>query len=283
MSAATRSATPRRAAWSLAALVAALLALASAAWADEPMDTSWDGPTLNLSWKGTIYDTYSDTFVGDPVSIPGDESWRTLNIRNTATCTGFVSVEAYNVLAEVPPDTVNEILPEIIELAWDIEGTFDAKTFAEIIDAGGTFHLSTFALGQGDVKPVSIGYRFPIDETRGRNLGFPSTGLSFDVKITIQGDPDSCSELTSTSPPPPSFTPTPTPNETDGTATPTVPKTPHTTAGSGAPHSAGASPGPPGGRPVGPNLAATGAAIVGVLIVAGGLVAIGSATRRRRD
>ncbi|MCL2788605.1 MAG: hypothetical protein FWD59_08995 [Micrococcales bacterium] len=130
--------------------------------------------------------------MGGPVSIPGDESWRTLHVVNSSDCAGLVTVEAYDVLAEVPPDSVNDILPEIIELVWHIDGIGGAQTFADIISSGGTRQLASFILPRGQDKQVSIGYQFPWKETRGRNMGFPSTGLTFNMRITAEGDARSC-------------------------------------------------------------------------------------------
>ncbi|MCL2788602.1 MAG: hypothetical protein FWD59_08980 [Micrococcales bacterium] len=279
-------------AWALLAfaLVAATVAAGGAAAladagtpTDYPgaLETSWDGPTVTLAWNGTPYETFSDTVIGEPVSIPGDESWRTLNVKNTADCAGFVTVEAFNVLAHMPETTVNDTLPRIIELTWSIEGTTGARTFADIMDDGGTLVLGEFALPLGVTKPVTVGYRFPIDSTEGRNFGFPSTGLTFDVRISIQGDSSLCNlnPNTSTSGPPPS--PTQSPEQTKGSQAPLKTGDP---TGSQDPRAHETSPSATQGwRPGGGALASTGAAIVGVCGVALAMLLLGVLLRRRRE
>jgi len=241
----------------LAAAVA--VPIGAGAWAAEPvtpmpdaLQTYWDGPTLNLNWLGGIYNTYSGTFVGTPISVPGDQAWRTLKVKNAGPCTGIVTVEALNVQANFPLDTVNAVLPEIIDLGWDVNGTKGVATWAQLIAAGGSRTLGTFSLPQGAEAPLGMGYRFPYDETRGRNLGWPSTELTFDVTITITGD-TACIPYSGSATPPP-----------------------NTGKGSQSPNRSSLSPDKPGMHPH------TGTMILGVMFLAGSLLLLGALLRRRR-
>src|SRR5690606_4627291 len=50
----------------------------------------WTGPTLNLAWDGSTYETVTRSFVGRPVTVPGDRVQRTLAVRNSGPSDGVL-------------------------------------------------------------------------------------------------------------------------------------------------------------------------------------------------
>jgi MYXO-CTERM domain-containing protein len=234
------------------------------------LDTYWDGPTLNWDAFANSYATYSGTFVGYPISVPGDAAWRTLRLHNQGSCVGTVTVTVFNVMANYPPGTVNSELPEIIYIGLDAGGQQVKTTFASVIAQGGERQLAEFAIRENQDMPLTIGYEFPYEETRGRNHGWPSTALTFDVRVDLVTD-ITCRAT-------PSVPPLATSASPSGSASRSASSTPRQTF---SPLNTSAAPQPnpssPGGRH--PD---TGAQIRNVAIWAAALILLGLIAWRRR-
>ncbi|MDR1791633.1 MAG: hypothetical protein LBR20_08320 [Propionibacteriaceae bacterium] len=209
----------------VAAIVLATMPAAVAHADDDHLSSYWDGPTYNLSWDGSTYPTVSDTFLGNPVVVPGDDVHRTLKVRNNTdgTCDhALVSVDLFDERQDEPEGSVNHELADLVYLYWDIEGAKGELKFRDAISAGDT-RLTTFSLAPGQVGSIKLGYRFPKAATGGQSHGKPSVIESFKVRISATGD---CNPGTGGDPDPdptPSQTSTPTPKPSPsptGTATP---------------------------------------------------------------
>ena len=177
----------------LAAVVLALsvfCGLPASAHADE-IPIQWDGPTLNLAWDAGSYATSSGSIVGNVVAVPGDRAERTAVIQNGGPSPARVTVQISNVTTTNAPDTANGDLESLIHLFWNINGNRQDVTWRdarEAADPNGVSYWVSFYLGQGEKFPLTAGYYFPASATAGKNEGAPSSILSFEVHILMQGD-----------------------------------------------------------------------------------------------
>jgi hypothetical protein len=153
----------------------------------DALQTYWDGPTLNLNWEGQVYTTVSGTFVGTPVAVPGDQTRRTLNVRNDGPCPANLTVEVVEAVTTVPEGSVNREAEDLVHLRWDVNGTVGGDVFSAIVGSQPRT-LATVPVARAGIVPVAIGYEFPIEATTGKNLGRPSTVLSFEVRLVLRGE-----------------------------------------------------------------------------------------------
>ena len=159
--------------------------------AAEMIPIQWDGPTINLAWDGTTYATASGSIVGNVVAVPGDQAERTAIVQNGGPSPACVTVQILNVTATNAPDTANGDLETLIHLFWDINGNVGDHTWHELhqmADPNGVSYTVSFHLSQGEKFRLTAGYYFPSTATAGQNKGAPSSVLSFDVRIFMQGD-----------------------------------------------------------------------------------------------
>jgi len=179
-----------------AGLAAAVLALSvfwgmpASAHADE-IPIQWDGPTINLAWDAGSYATSSGSIVGDVVVVPGDRAQRTAIVQNGGPSPACVTVQISNVTTTNAPDTVNGDLESLIHLFWNINGNRQDVTWREAreaADPNGVSYSVSFHLSQGEKFALTAGYYFPASATTGKNEGSPSSVLSFDIRILMQGD-----------------------------------------------------------------------------------------------
>jgi hypothetical protein len=204
---------------SLAALAIVVVSIAGAAVpfahgashgpaTDDSIDY-WDGPTYNLTWSGQQREVISDSFLADPVVVPGDDIHRTLRIHNSgqgACDDADITVRVIDVDQAVPAGAVNSELEDLVELYWTADGKSGKISFAKAREKG-EFQLARFTLPRGQDSAVEVGYRFPESATGGRSLGQDSVIESFRVNITAR-------DVCATDEPEP--TPTPDPNDPFG-------------------------------------------------------------------
>jgi hypothetical protein len=225
------------------------------------LGTNWDGATLNLNWKGQTYETAEGSFVGTPLTVPGDQAVRTLKVKNNGPSAGTLTVKIINATVtdpQTPTPDVNTDLQNLINVMWNADGQSGAKVFKDLAAApNGTTQILQEPIAQGATIPVKIGYEFPYDATTGKNLGAPSEILKFDVLLYIQGN-------------------TPTPNKTPVIPGPKPSNNLRTyTPSPSASHSAT----PKSGGP----LAHTGAiGLVGAAVLAVVFIVLGVGLKRRR-
>jgi LPXTG-motif cell wall-anchored protein len=302
---------PRRTAATITAGLLTIVGLGSlsagAAPTPSPTDaltTLWDQPTaLSLDWRGRARAIIVGDFVGEPISVPGDQTWRTLRIRNDGPCDGNLTIDLDDVKAHVPAGAVNTELPDLINLGWNVDGVRTITTFSTIIAAGGSERIASRPLARTAEIPLTLGYEFPYDETRGRNWGLPSTELTFAVRITLRGD-ETC---VTPSPDDSSLHPSPSGSgpSSSGTAatSPSLAPPPRVSTSGPSSTASGVSIVPPprstSVRPVAPPtsppvsgmattrpgpgaLPETGTIVGSIAVVAAALVLLGLAARRRR-
>jgi len=159
--------------------------------ADTGIPIQWDSPTISLAWDGDSYTTISGSIVGEAVSVPGDRAERTAVVQNAGPSPACVTVQIFNVTTTNSPDTVNDDLETLIHLFWDINGNRSDQTWREAreaADPNGVSYTVSFHLSQGEKFRLTAGFYFPDSATTGKNEGVPSSVLSFDVRILMQGD-----------------------------------------------------------------------------------------------
>ncbi|WP_453983865.1 LPXTG cell wall anchor domain-containing protein [Brevibacterium casei] len=163
----------------LAALtIAGLLALGTGTAAEAaPTDTA-----IQMSWDGSAYsDTTTETFVGFPVTVPGDSTSRTLTVRNDGPTDGTLTVSIVDVdllTADIPDEFYDDL-----RIDWK-RGSSSIKDLA----AAGTTRIMEIPLAKGETTPVTIGYDFPIEATSGNKSNVGARQGSFDVLLELGGD-----------------------------------------------------------------------------------------------
>jgi len=191
---------------------------------------------ISLSWDGTTYTSVtSESFLGAPVTVPGDSASRTVLVRNDGPTAGVLRASIVNVgrLDPDAPDVHHE--PEHRDpdgsgaptgdpyLGAGDQGNFyddlvvrwpgGSATFTEL-DAAGTTEVLEVELAKGEEVPLTLSYELPVDATSGNKANVEPRLATFDVVFEIGGD----------LPPGPTPTPTPTPTPPN----PSPPSTPST-------------------------------------------------------
>ncbi len=164
--------------------IAGLLAFGTATAAEAaPTDTA-----IQMSWDGSSYsDTTTETFVGFPVTVPGDSTSRTLTVRNDGPTDGTLTVSIVDVdllTADIPDEFYDDL-----RIDWK-RGSSSIKDLA----AAGTTRIMEIPLAKGETTPVTIGYDFPVEATSGNKSNVGARQGSFDVLLELGGDatdPDS--------------------------------------------------------------------------------------------
>jgi hypothetical protein len=240
---------------------------------DRALETEWQGDTMNVAWYGAPeYATFPiDSFHHDLVAVPGDWVHRKLAVRNNGPCPGTLTVELVDPATAVAPDTVNHDDVSVTEgrlgfdgmseLHWSIGSEVGSESFADLTDGQ---DLATVKVGKDAVIDVEMAYSFPYDETEGKNLGFTSQALGWNIGLKLRGD--YCDSEFSQPAPTPSSSATPVPSGSG--ALPAGP-----TSASGSPQASGSL------RFTGTN--ALFAAAAAAFLIAAGLTAVLGGRRRR--
>jgi len=237
-----------------AGLALAVVAPLAPAWADDELGVRWDGPTVSLAWDGTRQTTTTTSFVGVPVTVPGDEARRTVVVRNDGPSAGTLTAWIVDVELDAPAGSATTFFDDV-RLRWEGgEGTLRA------LAAAGRTPIATRELAPGETTRLTVGYAFDAAATSGNATDEGRLEASFDVLLRLGGDAGA---------------PTPGPSPSGDGSAPTAGPTP-------AP---GATPTPGPGRV--PPLALTGADVLSVGTWAvgcatGGILLLLVARRRRR-
>lgn len=278
-----------------AAIVGTLLASPAAA-----APTESPAGVISLSWNGTDFTSViGGSFVGVPVSVPGDTATRTLTVRNDGPSDGVLKASIVNVkildpeATDAKGDEDQGNFYDDLRLNWNGGGS-NFTTLAQSTETD----IQSIRLARGAVTPITIGYEFPVDATSGNKANVAPREASFDVRLTISGDTQPTLPGTIEPTPPPTEgtgspepTPTlpgtiePTPPPTDGNGSPeptptlsgTIEPTPTPTEGT-------ATPIPTTTEPGNPPLVNTGANTLGAVALGLGLLGLGTfaAARARR-
>ncbi|WP_120003240.1 LPXTG cell wall anchor domain-containing protein [Nesterenkonia muleiensis] len=207
-------------------LTASLLGAAMAAASASP---AYDD-SIQLSWDGSTYAaTTTESFVGTPVAVPGDQATRTLVVRNDGPTEGVLHAVITNVELLDPDSEDVHYNPN--HQAPDESGYYSGaghqgdfyddltvswstgEASMTHLDASETTEILTTDLAPGEETEVSIGYEFPIEATSGNTANVDPRSASFDVILTLGGEIPEEPEPTPTEPEEPT-TPTAPPPET---------------------------------------------------------------------
>ncbi|MDR0432997.1 MAG: hypothetical protein LBH48_06795, partial [Bifidobacteriaceae bacterium] len=152
--------------------------------ATDGLSTHWDGPAIAFDWQGKAQTIATGTFVGERLVSPGDEVYRTVLVRNEGPSDAKLLVAISNPSIQ---GVDGPILADILTLTWAVDGTPGEANFAEMV-AKNTLDLGSAPVGRCEEVPVTVGYKIPIEETRG--AGSSGATVTFDVRLTMQGDAD---------------------------------------------------------------------------------------------
>ncbi|GEL96286.1 hypothetical protein CCO02nite_29440 [Cellulomonas composti] len=256
-----------------AAVAGALVVLPAAgpALADDELHTHWDGRTVVLAWDGTEYTTLTTSFVGVPVTVPGDRVHRTLVARNDGPTTAVLTGWVVDVDLEQPAGSSTTFFDDV-HVTWDT-ASGEADASLRTLSGVDRTRIAQVELDPGESTALVVGYAFDIEATSGNRSQDGELQASFDVQLRL-----SEGELTP---------PTPTPTPTDPTPTPTDPTPTPSPTDPGPPVPSPTDGGTDGDDGDGGDLAHTGAEVLqaGGLAagtLAGGILLLLAARRRRR-
>jgi hypothetical protein len=170
--------------------------------------------TVSLSWDGSEYAaSTTESFLGVPVSVPGDTAARTLTVRNDGPRQGVLTAEIVNVELLDPgaPDEHHNPDHEDpdgsgapsgdpyagagdqgdfyddVTVRWETDDGAGSAAFSDL-DADGDRQIGQVVLGRGRTTEVTISYEFPYDATSGNRANVAPRQASFDVLLTIRGE-----------------------------------------------------------------------------------------------
>ncbi|MHA3685072.1 hypothetical protein ACXR2W_12550 [Leucobacter sp. HY1908] len=181
---------------------------------------------LQLSWDGKTYtSTTTASFLGSPVTVPGDTAERTLYVRNSGPTAATFTADIVNVKLRTPealdvhhnesheaPDTsglytgagAQGDFYDDLTIGW-----ITGKASMTSLDAAGTTQIMAGPIAVGEVVPITLSYDFPAAATSGNKANVDPRLAEFDVRITLQGDEEG------ETPPPPEKPPVTTPPKVD--------------------------------------------------------------------
>ncbi|WP_157732566.1 hypothetical protein [Cellulomonas sp. PSBB021] len=241
-----------------AGLTLAVTAPAAAAVADDELGVGWVGPTVSLAWDGTTQSTATTSFVGVPVSVPGDQARRTLVVRNDGPSAGRLTAWLVDVDLDEPAGSTTTFFDDV-RLRWD----GGERSLRALADAGRT-RIASRVLAPGESTRLTVGYVFDVAATSGNGTREGRLEASFDVLLHL-------ADVAVAPTPDPTVEPTPLPGPSQDGIAPTPAPSPAATPG-------------PGRTPL---LARTGADVLflgtwAVACATGGILLLLVARRRRR-
>jgi len=181
------STTRARRAATTAALTLALSGLGAAAHADAFFDEA-----VHLSWDGRTYSGVTvESFLGTPVTVPGDSTSRTLLVRNDGPTAGVLraSIVDVELLDPHAPDTHHATGEDLGSFYDDLVvgwGTGSAS-FADLGAEGVTTILEQ-DLAKGEELAITLSYALPAEARSGNRANVGEREASFDVLLEIGGD-----------------------------------------------------------------------------------------------
>src|SRR5699024_8263843 len=230
----TRFLHPARAGAAAAALATGLLGLlagpaaaAPTTAATSPAAAADHSEAVQLSWDGSSYAaTTTESFLGTPVTVPGDNATRTLLVRNDGPTDGTLRATIIDVQLLDPdaPDVHHN--PE--HVAPDDSGLYtgagDQGSFYADLRVGwgsgsasmtqlagnGQTQILQVPLARGEQVPITLDYVLPLAATSGNQANVAERLASFDVLLQLGGDLPTV-EREQEPAPDPSVAPTPDP------------------------------------------------------------------------
>lgn len=153
-------------------------ATASAQTHEEAIQMSWDG-------RGLAEET-RESFLGAPITVPGDRAERTLLVRNDGPSAGVLRAAITEVdLLGSGSAADGRGFYDDLTVHWDAgQGSVSELSMAEL-HANDTTHIFQTNLEQDATAELTIGYDFPLEATSGnRSEAGPRSG-SFEVLLTL--------------------------------------------------------------------------------------------------
>jgi len=193
--------------FSFATMTAAILGaviVAMAAPANGAPDDDYTR-SIQMSWDGSSYaETTLESFLGSPVSVPGDSATRQLLVRNDGPTDATLRATIVNVELLDPgvPDVhhnPNHVAPDTsgkykgagdqgkyyddLMIGWD----GGSASMSRLNDNGDT-QILKIPLKQGESVPISLDYDFPITATSGNKANVAPRLAKFDVLLELGGE-----------------------------------------------------------------------------------------------
>ena len=189
------------------ALAASSLAAAAPALADG-LDHEWASDSVHLAWDGSTYAVATTSFLGAPVTVPGDRASRTLEVTNGGPTAGLL--EAWIVDVELTGDLGS---PFFDELTVDWRATPGGHASVRELAAEGRTRVVRTELDPGESTLLRSATSCPPRRPRGTG---PSTERS------VRASTSSCASRASRRTARPTTAP---PTTVPGTRTPRCPRT----------------------------------------------------------
>jgi len=194
---------------SLKSLAIAVLSAAVAAALATPANAAPDHGdytrSIQMSWDGTKYaDTTVESFLGSPVTVPGDTATRKLLVRNDGPTDATLRATIVNVNLKDPdaPDVHHNPTHVAPNSSGNYRGAGDQGNFYDDLmidwddgrasmtqlDDNGDTRILEIGLKQGEAVPITLGYDFPITSTSGNQANVAPRLAAFDVLLELGGE-----------------------------------------------------------------------------------------------
>lgn len=193
----------------LAAVAASVIP--TAALADGQYDgslvTDWTTKTIVLNADGKTVDTDTVSFVGTPVSVPGDRALRTVKVTNNGPTAGVLKVyitdATVKASTDANPQSINEAAQSgstsadgtasdpfygHLNVGWVVGDNSGSKTIAELAKTTDKQEIGDVILAKGESTNVTINYDIPSSTRAGNSVSAGDQEAAFNVVLTISGD-----------------------------------------------------------------------------------------------
>lgn len=143
--------------------------------------------TIGLAWDGTTPVTASTSFLGLPVTVPGDRAGRTLTVRNDGTTPAVLRAWVRDVRLQAPAQGSDDTFYDDLTLRWDGGGVRGAGAFRTLADDGATL-VAVTRLAPGGRTDLELTYELPTDAESGNASRVGGRSASFVVHVHLEGD-----------------------------------------------------------------------------------------------
>ncbi|MGO1849678.1 hypothetical protein [Microbacterium sp.] len=155
--------------------LAALTASPAAAAPDEAIGLSWDGESFAAQT--------TESFLGMPVTVPGDRAERTLTVRNDGPSAGTFTATITDVeLLETAGGTPDTFYDDVT-IEWP-----DGSASLADLAADDETTIEELELARGEIATITIGYDFPAEATSGNSSEVGARSAAFDVTLALAGE-----------------------------------------------------------------------------------------------
>jgi len=149
------------------------------------VDTRWETPTVSLAWDGEKVETADASFVGVPVTVPGDRAVRTLHVRNDGPTAGALRAWVQEVALQ--PAASDDTFYDDLRLDWETASGAGGASFRQLAAQQRT-QVADLVLDAGESTLITVGYAFPASATSGNRSVAGSREASFVLHLEIAGD-----------------------------------------------------------------------------------------------